>query len=350
MDYLVQPLDYFLECTHRILFLAQKNQMSKKSFILHDETLNTHGFRMLTGGADLSEFQKNPVMLLNHDDWALPIGRWENIRIEGTRILADPVFDLKDERGKQVASKVADDFMRMASIGAWPPIEVSDAPEHMLPGQKHGTVTRWLVREASIVTIGANHNALAMYDHDGNKIDLKDPSQVIKLFDTQKTIKTDMSKLNFLLKLADNATDQDRESAIQALLDSNAQMSDSIATLKTKMEAFETAEKGRKQAQSIALIDAAVKDGRINASAKEQFIKLFDADYDNASALLSGLPKRVGVAAQIENASDAEMSDFQKLPWDDLDKKGKLIVLRDKDPDLYAIKYEEKFGKKPEMK
>ena len=53
---------------------------------------------MLTSGADLSVFENNPVMLLNHDDWDLPIGRWENIRIEGTRILADAVFDEDDER------------------------------------------------------------------------------------------------------------------------------------------------------------------------------------------------------------------------------------------------------------
>lgn len=44
---------------------------------------------MLTSGADLSVFKNNPVMLLNHDDWDLPIGRWENIRVEGTQILAD---------------------------------------------------------------------------------------------------------------------------------------------------------------------------------------------------------------------------------------------------------------------
>ena len=53
---------------------------------------------MLTSGADLSVFKNNPVMLLNHDDWDLPIGRWENIRVEGTQILADAVFDEDDER------------------------------------------------------------------------------------------------------------------------------------------------------------------------------------------------------------------------------------------------------------
>ena len=34
------------------------------TFVLHDETVNTYGFRMLTSGANLEEFRKNPVILL----------------------------------------------------------------------------------------------------------------------------------------------------------------------------------------------------------------------------------------------------------------------------------------------
>lgn len=94
--------------------------MPKKTFILHDETVNTQGFRMLTSGADLSVFKNNPVMLLNHDDWDLPIGRWENIRVEGTQILADAVFDEDDERAVAVMGKVERGFLKAASIGGWP--------------------------------------------------------------------------------------------------------------------------------------------------------------------------------------------------------------------------------------
>ena len=78
--------------------------MPKKTFILHDETVNTQGFRMLTSGADLSVFKNNPVMLLNHDDWDLPIGRWENIRVEGTQILAE------EKLGRSVADVARTDL------------------------------------------------------------------------------------------------------------------------------------------------------------------------------------------------------------------------------------------------
>lgn len=149
--------------------------MSIKTFILHDETLNSRGFRMLTSGANLTEFRKNPVMLFMHNDCNMPIGRWENIRIEGTKILADPVFDEKDKTALEVMGKVNRGFIRMASAGSWPPEEISDDPYLKLPGQSLPTVTKWTMREASIVTIGSNHNAIAFYDRTtGKKVDLND--------------------------------------------------------------------------------------------------------------------------------------------------------------------------------
>ena len=67
--------------------------MKRFTFVLHDETVNTYGFRMLTSGANLEEFRKNPVILLNHKDWELPIGRWENIRIEGCLLYTSDAAD-----------------------------------------------------------------------------------------------------------------------------------------------------------------------------------------------------------------------------------------------------------------
>jgi hypothetical protein len=82
------------------------------SFVVHDESLNTRGFRMLTSGVDLASFRENPVMLLNHSDWDLPIGRWENIRIEGSRILADAAFDEADEAAVKIMRKVERGFFK----------------------------------------------------------------------------------------------------------------------------------------------------------------------------------------------------------------------------------------------
>ena len=190
-----------------------------RTFTLHDESVNTYGFRMLTSGANLEEFRKNPVMLLNHDDWSMPIGRWENIRIEGGRILADAVFDESDPRAAEVMRKVDEDFIRMASIGAWPPEETSDAYDLMAPGQTGPTVTRWTVREASIVTIGANHNALAFYDRkDGKIISMDKGADLVRLMDehSHNQKRNKMGKLTELLNLRDDANEQSCQRAVDS--------------------------------------------------------------------------------------------------------------------------------------
>jgi hypothetical protein len=323
--------------------------MATKTFVLHDESVNTYGFRMLTSGADLTEFRKNPVMLLNHDDWRLPIGRWENIRVEDGKILADHVFDLNDERGEEVAYKVDNDFIRMASIGAWPPLEVSDDPALKLPGQTYPTITKWVVREASIVTIGANHNALAFYDTEGNKIDLTDAGAVIKLVDTNTFKNMPFKKL---LQLADTATPEEVTAAMRTIIFDRDRLKTENVTLSSRIDELNNAAKAKQKAEAVSLVDAAIKDGRLNASAKESYIKLFDTDFESAKATLEAIPGRKSVTSQIESGlgtSGAELADLQKKDWNTLDKEGKLVVLKDKYPDLYKEKFKVRYGCEPNV-
>ena len=317
----------------------------KKSFVLHDETINTYGFRMLTSGADLTEFRKNPIMLLNHNDWSLPIGRWENIRIEDGKILADPVFDMKDPQGSEVAGKVERDFVRMASIGAWPPEEVSEDQFLKLPGQTLPTVTKWKVREASIVTIGANHNSLAFYDADGNTIDLTDAGTVIKLVDTNNFQNMPFKKI---LQLADSATQEEQVAAMRVVLSDRDRLKTENVTLAGRIDELNTSAKAKQKAESVELVDAAVKDGRMNATAKEGMLKLFDLDFAAAKIALEAIPARQSITGRIETGAAGnnatELADLQKKDWDTLDKEGKLVLLKDKYIDLYKEKFKIRFA------
>lgn len=324
-----------------------------RTFVLHDESVNTYGFRMLTAGGNLDELRKNPVILLNHNDYGLPIGRWENIRVEGTKILAEPVFDLKDVIGRQVNDKVDDDFVRAASIGAWPPEEISDDPLLKLPGQTGPTVVKWTAREASIVTIGSNHNSLALYDRvSGKRIDLSNSDSVIKLFDTQKQtiIKRKMKSLLTLLNLADNASEADAAAALRNVISDRERIKSENITLASRIDELTKEAKEKKKSMAVALVDAAVKDGILDAKAKESTLKLFDADFDAAKTMLEGLPKRQSVTEQIAASagqSATALADLQKASWEDLDRTGKLVELKDKYPDLYVEKFEKRFGCKP---
>lgn len=298
----------------------------KKTFILHDESVNTYGFRMLTSGADLTEFKKNPVMLLNHNDWDLPIGRWENIRVEDGKILADAVFDLKDERAKKVADKVHDDFIRAASIGAWAPDEVNSDDSMKLPGQSGATVTKWTVREASICTIGANHNALALYDEKGEKINLQDKSVLLQLMDKQTPKPDKMENLKLLAPLVglkDNATVEAVGAAIQGITKLNDTLKQEKQALQDKVDAFEKAEKDKRTAEAMALVDAAVKDGRLDAKGKDAMLKLFDSDHEAGKAALEAIPTTESVVKRIQNADGAPQESAWEKRKKEIDEQNK---------------------------
>lgn len=332
--------------------------MNKKTFVLHDESVNTYGFRMLTSGANLEEFKKNPVMLLNHNDWSLPIGRWENIRVEGTRILADAVFDEKDTRAVEVMNKVEGDFIRMASIGAWAPEQVSDAFDLQLPGQIGPTVTRWTVREASIVTIGANHNALAFYDKEGNLVELTDKADwttIPGLKDTpNNNVITNnnnkMGQLTQILKLTDQATESDIVSRVNELIANSDRLQKENETLSALVKENKEKQKQQEQTEAVALIDAAIKDGRIDAKAREQYISLFDKDFSIGKNILAGIAPRQSVTERIQSgAAQKSVVALKDKSWEELDREGKLMELKDNDPELYKEKFKACFGKEPNM-
>jgi len=321
-----------------------------KSFVLHDESVNTYGFRMLTSGANLTEFKKNPVMLLNHTD-DLPIGRWENIRVENGKILADPVFSMKDERAARIAQMVKDNFIRMASIGAWPPEEVSDEEGLRMEGQTGITVTKWTVRESSIVTIGGNHNALAMYDRDGKQIDLNDKTQLIRLFDGSGQIinnkKKDMKILAGILNLSDSATENEVAGAVRGVISERDRLKTENDSLKTKVEGFEQKEKDKKRNEAVALVDGAVKDARIHADLKDKYLSMFDKDFDTAKQILESIPKPGTVSDKIKEGTPSANVKLRDMTFSDILKKDLLKELK-KDNELYREKFFEAYGKYPE--
>ncbi len=318
----------------------------EKSFILSDESINTYGFRLLTSGADLKQFKRNPVMYLNHDHYDTPIGLWENIRIEDGKILADPVFDLEDEKGKKVASKVERGFLRMASVGVRV-LQWSEDPKHLLPGQTRPTAIKWVLREGSVVGIGSNHNALRLYDEDDNIIP---DDKIIELFYKPKNKK--MNKEIFqLLDLPEDGNEEQLMGAIQALVDRNKKAEGELKTLKDAQELQAKEAKKAQLSEANRLIDTAVKEGRLTADGKEKFLKFFETDYDSALSALASIPARQKIVDQIEKGSQqnsSELSDLSAKSWDELDKDNKLKVLRDKYPDVYTEKFEQKYGKKPE--
>lgn len=173
------------------------------TFVVSDESVNKYGTRVLNAGINLEEFRKNPVLFWNHkrDEETMfgssnknhyPIGRWENLRIEEGKMIADAVLDLNDTTGKKVAQKIQDGFIKAASIGI-AVTGVSDSEEFLLKGQTRPTITQSQLLEISIVDIPANGNAMRL-SYEG---------EILRLDDKESE-----EKLNKMLPIMENKTEQ----------------------------------------------------------------------------------------------------------------------------------------------
>lgn len=289
-----------------------------KTFVLHDESINSNGFWMRTSGADISQFQKNPIMLWNHNrGWrgteneVLPIGHWENIRIEGDKILADAVFDT-DDFSQKIEEKVESGTLRMCSLGIRVLVSSSD-PIYVKPGQRYETVLKFKVREASIVDIGSNDNALALYDDNDKLIELSAGGENIPLNELTPN-KNEMKELIKFLKLQDGATEQDAINAVKPIQDENVQLKadlkkeqDEKKALQDRIDAIELADKTAKKSAFETELADAFKDGRLSekadGSVKTKMLKLYDADPEATMDMLQSMSKRKSVAVNLADTS-----------------------------------------------
>ena len=304
---------------------------------------------MLCSGANLEEYNKNPVVLYNHNDWEMPVGRGENIRIEDNAILMDIVFDTEDPRAAEIEGKVTRGFLRMASVGAWPPEEVSEDDILRLPGQTGPTVTRWTLREVSICPIGANHNALALYDREtGRRLDLSDHNTLVRLTDRTKTFKTkiNMSELTQLLKLSDSASEQAVADEVRNVLELKDNLQRENDSLKREVKNMKAKAEKEQEIQAIALIDGAIQDGRLDASGRDAWLTDFKRDFENTKVRLSSIKPRTAIAPQIRHDGQAGAIELRDMSFEDILKSDRLRELK-REPELYREKFCEAYGHYP---
>lgn len=322
-----------------------------KEVIISTSGLNCYGGRVLTSGIDLTQFQKNPLLLWMHrrsfDRDAMPIGRIDNLRTDGDRLIGTPVFDQNDEFAKKIESKWENGFLRMASAGI-EIIETSDAPEHLLQGQTRRTITRCRLEEVSIVDMGGNDEALQLYDRSGKVLKLAagEDNDALPLLapekkddpsgtapdgkDNNQTNKSTQSmnkEILQLLGLSETATEQEAVGALRLL--------------KEKADKLETLQ----LASITAVVDGAIAEKRITADKKEHFVNIGKAagidSLRTTLSLMQPVRKPTEVIHQTDAPRDDEPKTYAKLsdvPADQLEK------LREERPQDYERLYKAEYG------
>lgn len=123
--------------------------------IASDETVDRHGESIPIDSWDLSHFNKDPRMMVDHDYRTEKIvGAWQNARAEGGKLLVEPRFHSITDLAKQTRAMVEEGFLSTVSVGFIPHYETRKNKA----GEEEEVVRNELI-EVSWVAIGANPNA-----------------------------------------------------------------------------------------------------------------------------------------------------------------------------------------------
>jgi hypothetical protein len=309
-------------------------------FRVSDSTLNSQGFRVISEGGDVSAFLKNPIMLWMHQRFMfpgdpLPIGRWENLKLENGAWEADPVLDEKDEFAMKIRNKVDAGIINMCSIGIRM-LEWSDDPAVLVPGQTRPTVTRWELQEISLVDIGANKNAIRLFNQEGVEITLADgqDNPLLPLIKTHK-----MKSIALKLGLDEKATED------QVLLKAG-QMMERIAQLEAEKTSLAEANKKLQDEKHAALVDQAIAAKKITADKREAFLKMAAMDFENTKVVLAALTAAKTPSEMIagNNGGGTPADDWKSL----VDQGTEAVEkLRGEDPESYRKLYKKHYGFEP---
>lgn len=317
-----------------------------KDVVISSESVNCYGFRVLTAGIDITQYQRNPVLLWMHcrpwrgtNDEVMPLGRMENLRIDGGNLIGTPVFDETDEFARKVKAKWDAGFLKMVSAGLRV-VEESTDPSVVMQGQTSATVTKCKLIEVSIVDIGANDDALVLYDDQDRVINLAQGGRItlkpLKNSINQNSETMDLKQIALAAGLSESATEKE-------VLDRVGQLkaeSDEAATLRAEVE-------NQRSEALTALVDSAIGEGRFAADKRNHFLDLGKKVGLKALQETIELMKPAQRPSTVINPANPGAGGYKKLS--DV-PAGKLEELRSNQPDEYKRLYAAEYGIQPAMK
>jgi hypothetical protein len=343
----------------RFTFVSQNNDnlpiMSEKlkkidrQYVLSDSTVNEYGFRLLTSGYQLADFQKNPIGYYMHRREDGIVLKWEDLKIEDDKVLGTPVINLANGRGEQTCCETENGFLNAASVGHIVVLEYSTDPELMLPGQTGPTITKWYNKECSLVDIPGNCNALTrLYDAQENELNLADFGGKMPVI--QSLPKGVLHELCTALQLADT-TDEPSIVAgarglaekLNALVLENKVLQADKHALQLQVDEINTAQN---KAIISALLDRALEDKKVTVELRGKLANDYADNPEGLRSLLAAMPAYRSILEHLKNTpQDKNETQWQ---WDDYEQNDatgkKLKDLRANDPVRYKELFEGKFG------
>lgn len=311
--------------------------MGKRVRISND-TLNSYGTRVLTAGLDITQYQRNPVLLYMHQRGNV-IGYVKDIRKDGGEVTGELIFDEASPDSVRAKKQFEFGSLKMVSAGI-DILELSEDPALLVDGQTRPTVSRSKLWEVSLVDVGSNDDALVL-THNGAALELgKDGSNPLPELGTKhpKNNSMDISAMALELGLPATATE--------------AEVTAKIAELKAAKEEADSLRNDKDQL-TLAAITQAVESGiaekRIPADKKDHFIALGKSvGLESLKTTIASMAPAVKISATLhrgvnDSAGAHEYAKLSDVPAD------KLEALRTDDRETYVRLFKAEYGFAPDF-
>jgi hypothetical protein len=313
---------------------------------ISNETLNQYGTWVKTDGVDLSQYERNPILLWMHQRGVI-IGMIKDIRRENGEITGEPYFDEVREESKLAKQQWEKGTLRMGSPH-FEILEMSEDPALLKPGQTCPTVTKSRLVEYSMVDIGGNDDNLRLvYEGKELKLSRQEGAHSLPLLKNNNHPKTlpqmneELKAVALMLGLTDAATLTDVQKKINVVLEyqnANARLISEKDNLQKELDKL-------KLAGVTTLVDTAIAEGKIGADKKEHFITLGKTVGAESLKLpfdaMNAAVRPTAILAGGKTSSAASAGVYEK--WEDV-PEAELKLMRSGDPEQYKRLYKKQFG------
>lgn len=311
--------------------------------VLNDETIeNDYGFRVLNSGIDLSRIEKNNPVIYHHNDVDLAIGNINNVRIEGSQLVGDVVWDEEDEDEftKRLIGKYKRGVMKAFSMGL-NIYEMRD-DENAKP-----LATKSELCELSACTVQSNRNAVTVlnaqnhnivYTRNGQQVQLSFNNNKIDFSTIEKTEMVDLKKLAVALGLPETATEAEIEMVAKSV--------------KAELTAKTTELTALKSSQVDAAIAEGVTKGIVNDANKEHFKAMLSSNFAATKAIIDAVPTpkaetkttegdntttlKAMLSSNSEGKVETKSDETESFDYLQRFNSTKLASIKEKDPAKYA--------------
>lgn len=178
------------------------------SFIASTSSVDRHGDIVDQNSWDISNFKASPVILFNHNQFMLPIGKATKTEVVEGQLEIDVEFDMEDELGAKIARKVQKGFLNGVSVGFIPRMVTlrSELPEdHFAHGERGLYLQQNELLEVSVVTIAANAEARSKFFDSMEKKELHDLVRSMVRSELLSKNVADLQKIKDIVALEETA-------------------------------------------------------------------------------------------------------------------------------------------------